>query len=89
MKKMVFAMMMFGMGTFAFAQKAPMTPEKKAELLKQKEMKAQERLAEMQKELQLNATQMEQLRALHEKRKAEGKRQMEKSKDMRMQKKNE
>ncbi|MBF6610955.1 MAG: hypothetical protein ITF99_07435 [Chryseobacterium sp.] len=87
MKKMVLTVMVLAMGTFAMAQKTPMTPEKKAEMLKQKETKAQEHLAEMQKELQLNATQMDQLRALHEKRKAEGKKQMEKNKEARMQKK--
>ena len=75
--------MVLARGTFDMAQKTPMTPEKKAEMLKKNEAKAQQHLAEMQKELQLNATQMDQLRALHEKRRTENKIMMEQNKDMR------
>lgn len=81
MKKLVLAIAMIGMGTFAMAQQAPQDKKFDREAMKQKmQQKEQERMAEMQKELNLNQSQVAQIKGLHEKRKAEMKNNFENNK---------
>lgn len=85
MKKLVLAIALIGMGSFAMAQQV--TPQDKKinrEEMKQKmEQKHQEKLAEMQKELNLSQSQVAQIKDLHEKRKSEMKKDFEKSREQR------
>lgn len=61
-----------GMGTFAMAQQSPERPKMNKEQMQQKMMqKEQERVAQMQKDLNLNAAQVAQIKALNEKSRAE------------------
>lgn len=78
MKKVILATAFIGLGTFAFAQQASATPEqkaqwqaKKADMQKNRELRRQQHLDAMQKDLNLNASQVAQIRALEEKNQAE------------------
>ncbi|RXM49804.1 MULTISPECIES: hypothetical protein [unclassified Chryseobacterium] len=85
MKKLVLAIAFIGMGSFAMAQQT--TPQdreaKRAEMQQKMQQKEQEHLAQMQKDLNLNASQVAQVKALHEKRKAEMKADFAKNKEVR------
>ncbi|UHO37819.1 hypothetical protein H5J24_19665 [Chryseobacterium capnotolerans] len=85
MKKLVLAIAFIGMGSFAMAQQT--TPQdreaRRAEMQQKMQQKEQEHLAQMQKDLNLTTTQVSQVKALHEKRKAEMKAEFEKNKDVR------
>lgn len=85
MKKLVLAIAFIGIGSFAMAQQT--TPQdraaKRAEMQQKMQQKEQEHLAEMQKDLNLNASQVAQIKALHETRKAEMKAEFEKNKEVR------
>ncbi|WP_250253631.1 hypothetical protein [Chryseobacterium sp. Marseille-Q3244] len=85
MKKLVLAIVFIGMGSFAMAQQT--TPQdreaKRAEMQQKMQQKEQEHLAQMQKDLNLNASQVTQVKALHEKRKAEMKADFAKNKEAR------
>ena len=64
MKKLVLGMAFATLGTFAMAQQTPQLQEKKVNM----EQKHQQKMAEMQKELNLTDAQMAQMKALHEKK---------------------
>ena len=85
MKKLVLAIVFIGIGSFAMAQQT--IPQdraaKRAEMQQKMQQKEQEHLAEMQKDLNLNASQVAQIKALHETRKAEMKAEFEKNKEVR------
>lgn len=85
MKKLVLAIAFIGMGSFAMAQQT--TPQdreaRRAEMQQKMQQKEQEHLAQMQKDLNLNASQVEQVKALHEKKKAEMKADFAKNKEVR------
>jgi Spy/CpxP family protein refolding chaperone len=85
MKKLVLAIAFIGMGSFAMAQQT--TPQdreaRRAEMQQKMQQKEQEHLAQMQKDLNLNASQVAQVKALHEKRKAEMKADFAKNKEVR------
>ncbi|MEJ5105265.1 hypothetical protein [Chryseobacterium sp. MYb328] len=85
MKKLVLAIAFIGIGSFAMAQQT--TPQDKearrAEMQQKMQQKEQEHLAQMQKDLNLNASQVTQVKALHEKRKAEMKADFAKNKEVR------
>ncbi|WP_162087466.1 DUF342 domain-containing protein [Chryseobacterium aquaeductus] len=84
MKKFVLAIAMIGMGSFAMAQQAPQDKKFNREEMKQKmQEKEQERMAEMKKELNLNQSQIAQIKGLHEKRKSEMVNNFEKNKEQR------
>lgn len=84
MKKLVLAIALIGMGSFAMAQQVPQDKKINREEMKQKvQQKEQERMAEMQKELNLNQSQIAQIKGLHDKRKAEMKNNFEKNKEQR------
>ncbi|MGE8433298.1 MULTISPECIES: hypothetical protein [Chryseobacterium] len=91
MKKLVLAIAFIGMGSFAMAQQT--TPQdretRRAEMQQKMQQKEQEHLAQMQKDLNLNQSQVAQVKALQEKRKAEMKAEFEKNKDMRQAKMDE
>lgn len=91
MKKLVLAIAFIGMGSFAMAQQT--TPQdretRRAEMQQKMQQKEQEHLAQMQKDLNLNQSQVAQVKALHEKRKSEMKAEFEKNKDMRQTKMDE
>ncbi|BAP29731.1 uncharacterized protein CHSO_0694 [Chryseobacterium sp. StRB126] len=85
MKKLVLAIAFIGMGSFAMAQQT--TPQDKearrAEMQQKMQQKEQEHLAQMQKDLNLNASQVAQIKALHETKKAEMKAEFAKNKEVR------
>ncbi|OCA79347.1 hypothetical protein BBH99_19205 [Chryseobacterium contaminans] len=85
MKKLVLAIAFIGIGSFAMAQQT--TPQdreaKRAEMQQKMQQKEQEHLAQMQKDLNLNASQVAQIKTLHETRKAEMKAEFEKNKEVR------
>ncbi|SDJ86257.1 hypothetical protein [Chryseobacterium jejuense] len=85
MKKLVLAIAFIGMGSFAMAQQT--TPQDKearrAEMQQKMQQREQEHLAQMQKDLNLNASQVAQVKALHETRKAEMKADFAKNKEVR------
>ncbi|RMZ60426.1 hypothetical protein D1632_04340 [Chryseobacterium nematophagum] len=85
MKKLVLAIAFIGMGSVAMAQQT--TPQdrqaKRAEFQQKMQQKEDDHLAQMQKDLNLNPTQVTQIKALHEKRKAEMKADFDKNKDSR------
>ena len=87
MKKLVLAIAFIGMGSFAMAQQTVTTPQnreaKRAEFQQQRIQKEQEHLDQMQKDLNLNASQVAQIKALHEKTKAEMKAEFDKNKEAR------
>ncbi|RZJ50528.1 MAG: hypothetical protein EOO19_03005 [Chryseobacterium sp.] len=90
MKKLVLSIALIGMGSFAMAQQVPQDKKVNREEMKQKmQQKDQERMAEMQKELNLNQSQMAQIKDLHEKRKSEMKNNFEKNKEQRQAKMDE
>ncbi|ASW74887.1 hypothetical protein IQ37_12690 [Chryseobacterium piperi] len=82
MKKLVLAIAFIGMGSFAMAQQT--TPQEKqatrAEMQQKMQQKEQEHLEKMQKDLNLNQTQVAQIKDLHAKRRAEMMASFEKSK---------
>lgn len=85
MEKLVLAIAFIGMGSFAMAQTT--TPQdkaaRKAEFQQKRQQKEQEHLAQMQKDLNLNQGQVDKIKALHDKRKAEMKADFDKNKDQR------
>jgi len=85
MKKLVLSAALIGLGSFVMAQQ--ITPKDKKMNKEEMEQKMQEkqenRLAEMQKELNLNQNQVAKIKDLQEKRMAEMKRNFEKSKEQR------
>ncbi|WP_390452104.1 hypothetical protein [Chryseobacterium sp. Alg-005] len=85
MKKLILALAFIGMGSFAMAQQT--TPQdkkvKRAEMQQKMQQREQEHLAQMQKDLNLNASQVDKIKALHEKRKAEMKADFAKNKEAR------
>lgn len=85
MKKLVLAIAFIGMGSFAMAQQT--TPQdreaRRAEMQQKMQQKEQEHLAQMQKDLNLNTSQVAQVKALQEKRKAEMKTEFAKNKEVR------
>ncbi|WP_336719103.1 hypothetical protein [Chryseobacterium mucoviscidosis] len=87
MKKLVLAIAFIGMGSFAMAQQTTPTPQdrqaKRAEMKEKFQQREQEHMAQMQKDLNLNQAQVDKIKALHEKRKAEMKADFEKNKDQR------
>lgn len=85
MKKLVLAIAFIGMGSFAMAQQTtPQDKEARRVEMKQKmQQKEQEHLAQMQKDLNLNASQVAEIKALHEKRKTEMKADFAKNKEAR------
>ncbi|WP_185286743.1 hypothetical protein [Chryseobacterium indologenes] len=82
MRKLVLAIAFIGMGSFAMAQQT--TPQdreaRRAEMQQKMHQKEQEHLAQMQKDLNLNQSQVDQIKALKDKRKAEMKAEFEKTK---------
>jgi len=91
MKKLVLAIAIIGMSGLAMAQQTtPQDRQARAAEMKQKmQQKEQERMAQMQKDLNLNQSQVAQIKALHEQRKAEMKANFEKNKEARMAKMDE
>ncbi|SIT22676.1 hypothetical protein SAMN05421786_110111 [Chryseobacterium ureilyticum] len=85
MKKLVLAIAFIGMGSFAMAQQT--TPQdretRRAEMQQKMQQKEQEHMAQMQKDLNLNPSQVAQIKTLHEKRKSEMKAEFEKNKEVR------
>ncbi len=85
MKKLILAIAFIGMGSFAMAQTT--TPQdkeaRKAEFQQKRQQKEQEHLAQMQKDLNLNQSQVAQIKALHEKRKDDMKADFAKNKEAR------
>ncbi|WP_292008978.1 hypothetical protein [Chryseobacterium sp.] len=84
MKKLVLAIAFMGMGSFVMAQQTPSQDKdreaKRAEMQQKRQQKQQEHLAQMQKDLNLNQSQVSQIKALHEKRDAEMKAEFEQNK---------
>ncbi|MGK6342041.1 hypothetical protein ACMGDK_07375 [Chryseobacterium sp. DT-3] len=87
MKKLVLAIAFIGMGGFAMAQQTTTTPQDKqarrAEMQQKMQQKHQEHLDQMQKDLNLNESQVAQIKSLHEKRKSEMKADFDRSKEAR------
>jgi protein CpxP len=85
MKKLVLSIALVGIGSLAMAQQTPPQDkgERKAEMHQKFQEREQEHLDKMQKDLNLNQSQIAQIKALHEKRKAEMKADFEKNKDQR------
>lgn len=85
MKKLVLAIAFIGIGSFAMAQQT--TPQdkqaKRAEMHQKMQQREQEHLVQMQKDLNLDQGQVEKIKALHERRKAEMKADFDKNKDQR------
>ncbi|MFC3160551.1 hypothetical protein SAMN05443633_102123 [Chryseobacterium arachidis] len=85
MKKLVLAIAFIGMGSLAMAQQ--ITPQdkeaRKAEFQQKRQQKEQERLVQLQKDLNLNQTQVDKIKALQDKRKAEMKAEFDKNKEQR------
>ncbi|MBV8326125.1 hypothetical protein [Chryseobacterium sp.] len=85
MKKLVLAIALIGMGSFAMAQQT--TPQdreaRRAEMQQKMQQREQDHLAQMQKDLNLNQSQVAQIKALQDKRKAEMKAEFAKNKEMR------
>ncbi|UMQ40120.1 hypothetical protein MKS83_11985 [Chryseobacterium sp. Y16C] len=93
MKKLVLAVAFIGMGSFAMAQQTTTTPQdreaKRAEFQQKRAQMKKEHLDQMQKDLNLNASQVAQIKTLHEKRKAEMKAEFDKNKEARQAKMDE
>lgn len=85
MKKLVLAVALVGMGSLAMAQQTPPQDKegRRAEMHQKFQEKEREHLDKMQKDLNLNQSQVAQIKALHEKRKAEMKADFDKNKDRR------
>lgn len=90
MKKLVLSLVLMGFGSFAIAQVTPAQQEKmqqrKVEMVRNQEQKRAQHLAEMQKELNLTQSQLNQIHAIQEKHQAERKAAMKKNQEMRKQK---
>ncbi len=78
MKKIFLSAAVFAMGTFAMAQQTPEPQKTRAEMMKQRAEKDQNReerhakhMAQMKQELNLSDAQVAQINAMHERRKAE------------------
>ncbi|SHG47724.1 hypothetical protein [Chryseobacterium sp. OV279] len=86
MKKLVLAIAFIGIGGLAMAQQTT-TPQDKearrAEMHQKMEQKHQKHLDEMKKDLNLNDSQVAQIKSLHEKRKSEMKADFDKNKEVR------
>ena len=84
MKKLILAIAFIGMGSFAMAQQTTPTPQerqaKRAEMKEKFQQREQEHLAQMQKDLNLNQSQVDKIKALHDKKKADMKAEFEKNK---------
>ena len=84
MKKLVLAISFIGIGSFAMAQQTNTTQQDRqaraVEMKQKMHQKQQERLDKMQKDLNLNPSQVAQIKALQDKRKEEMKAEFEKSK---------
>ncbi|PWW19905.1 MULTISPECIES: hypothetical protein [unclassified Chryseobacterium] len=83
MKKLVLAIAFIGMGSFAMAQQTTIPQDKHArtaEMKQRMEQKQQEHLDQMQKDLNLNASQVAQIKVLQDKRKTEMKAEFDKHK---------
>lgn len=91
MKKLILAAAFIGMGSFAMAQQTVPQDRKinKEEMQKRMEQKQQERISEMQKELNLSQAQVSQIKDLQAKRKADMKMKFEKDSAARQAKKEE
>lgn len=89
MKKLIVALAFIGMGSFAMAQQTvPQDKKINREEMKQKmEQKEEARISEMQKELNLNQSQVSQIKDLQAKRKVEMKTEFEKNSELRQQRK--
>lgn len=82
MKKLVLAIAFIGIGGLAMAQQTT-TPQDKQVKRAEMQQKHQEHFDKMQKDLNLNQSQVAQIKALHEKRKSEMKADFDKSKEAR------
>jgi Spy/CpxP family protein refolding chaperone len=72
MKKLILTIAFVGMGSFAMAQQTtPQDKTTKAEMQQKMQQKEQQRLEQMQKDLNLNQSQVSQIKDLQAKRKAE------------------
>lgn len=84
MKKLVLAIALIGVGSFAMAQQVPQDKKvNRAEMEQKMQQREQERITAMQKDLSLNQSQVAQIKNLHEKRKAEMKNEFDKNKEQR------
>ncbi|MCJ8154268.1 hypothetical protein MKJ01_10905 [Chryseobacterium sp. SSA4.19] len=85
MKKLVLAIAFIGTGSFVMAQQTPPQDkgERRAEMHQRFQEREKEHLDKLQKDLNLNQSQVAQIKALHDKRKAEMKADFEKNKDQR------
>ncbi|TXF76325.1 hypothetical protein [Chryseobacterium sp.] len=90
MKKLVLSLVLVGFGSFAMAQVTPAQKEKmqqrRAEMVKNQEQKREQHFAEMQKELNLTQSQLNQIHAIQERHQAERKVAMQRNQEMRKQK---
>lgn len=75
MKKLVLAIAFIGMGSFAMAQQTTTPQDRQARSVEMKQ-----KMDQMQKDLNLNASQVAQVKALQDKRKAEMKAEFDKNK---------
>lgn len=86
MKKLVLAIAFIGIGSLAMAQQTT-TPQDKqarrAEMQQKMQQREQEHLDQMQKDLNLNQSQVAQIKSLHEKRKTEMKAEFDNNKEAR------
>lgn len=85
MKKLVLAIACIGIGSWAMAQQTTTQDRetRRAEMQQKMQQKEQEHLAQMQKDLNLTTSQVAQVKALQEKRKAEMKADFVKNKEAR------
>ena len=93
MKKLVFGIALLGFGTLAMAQKTHPTEQqkaewqaKKAEIKKMQEQKRMQNLSEMEKDLNLNKSQVAQIKAMQDRNIAERKAENQKNKELKKQK---
>ena len=93
MKKLVLGIALLGLGTFAMAQKTQPTEQQKAEwkakkveMQKMHEQKRVQHLADMEKELNLNKSQVAQIKAMQDRNIAERKAENERNIEVRKQK---
>lgn len=82
MKKLVLAIAFIGIGSFAMAQQTT-TPQDKQARRAEMQQREQEHLDQMQKDLNLNQSQVAQIKSLHEKRKTEMKAEFDNNKEAR------
>lgn len=93
MKKLVLGIALLGLGTFAMAQKTQPTEQqkaewqaKKAEMKKMQEQKRMQNLSEMEKDLNLNKSQVAQIKAMQDRNIAERQAENKKDKELKKQK---